>query len=345
MRKIISIFTSFMMMSMLMISCEKEEKVTINFLNWGENIAEGLIDEFEEQYGIEVNEVFVDDNEAMYQELISGKTQYDVAVPGDYMVERLIDEGRLEELDKENIPNWTELLDSNLNKSFDPGNVYSLPYMNGTIGIIYNTDIIKEDVDSWSAMWNPEYKDEIFVLDSQRDAIGMALKYLGYSINSTDDEELEAAKEALIEQKKLGTIYGADNVKDLMISGERAIAMIWSGEGLTLADEYDNLKYIVPKEGADFWIDSLVIPKGTEKKEAAETFINFLCEKDSAYRIAEEIGYTTPHEGAMLEQDESIRNNPGAYMSDEVMSKCESYKYLSEEDLLKYEKVWLEVKS
>ena len=246
MKKIIAIFTIFMMISASMISCEKEEKTTINFLNWGENIAEGLIDEFEEKYNIKVNEVFVDDNEAMYQELTSGKTQYDVAVPGDYMVERLISEGRLEELDKQNIPNWTELLPSNLNRSFDPGNVYSLPYMNGTIGIVYNTELITEDINSWSDMWNPKYRDEIFVLDSQRDAIGMALKYLGYSLNSTDEIELEEAKAALIEQKQLGTIYGADNVKDLMISGERAIAMIWSGEGLTLADEYDNLKYIVP---------------------------------------------------------------------------------------------------
>ena len=217
--------------------------------------------------------------------------------------------------------------------------------MNGTIGIVYNTELISEDINSWSDMWNPKYRDEIFVLDSQRDAIGMALKYLGYSLNSTDEIELEEAKAALIEQKQLGTIYGADNVKDLMISGERAIAMIWSGEGLTLADEYDNLKYIVPKEGANFWIDSLVIPKGTKNKEAAEIFINFLCEKDSAYRIAEEIGYTTPHEGAMMEQDEDVRNNPGAYMPEEVMDKCESYKYLNTEELLKYEKVWLEVKS
>lgn len=345
MKKIIAIFTIFMMISTSMIACEKEEKTTINFLNWGENIAEGLIDEFEKKYNIKVNEVFVDDNEAMYQELTSGKIQYDVVVPGDYMVERLISEGRLEELDKQNIPNWTELLPSNLNRSFDPGNVYSLPYMNGTIGIVYNTELITEDINSWSDMWNPKYRDEIFVLDSQRDAIGMALKYLGYSLNSTDEIELEEAKAALIEQKQLGTIYGADNVKDLMISGERAIAMIWSGEGLTLADEYDNLKYIVSKEGANFWIDSLVIPKGTKNKEAAEIFINFLCEKDSAYRIAEEIGYTTPHEGAMMEQDEDVRNNPGAYMPEEVMDKCESYKYLNTEELLKYEKVWLEVKS
>ena len=268
--KSLSLALGVLVMTTSFVGCgKKEDMVTINFLNWGENIAEGLIDEFESKYNIKVNEVFVDDNEAMYQELISGKTQYDVAVPGDYLVERLIDEGRLEPLDKDKIPNMVQLSEDNLNKSFDPGNVYSLPYMNGTIGIVYNKDIIKDEVDSWKDMWNPNYRDEIFVLDSQRDAIGMALKMLGYSINSTDPKELEEAKEALIKQKELGTIYGADNVKDLMISGERTIAMIWSGEGLNLSDEYDYLEYIVPKEGANFWIDSLVIPNGTENKEAA----------------------------------------------------------------------------
>lgn len=344
--KSLSLALGVLVMTTSFVGCgKKEDMVTINFLNWGENIAEGLIDEFESKYNIKVNEVFVDDNEAMYQELISGKTQYDVAVPGDYLVERLIDEGRLEPLDKDKIPNMVQLSEDNLNKSFDPGNVYSLPYMNGTIGIVYNKDIIKDEVDSWKDMWNPNYRDEIFVLDSQRDAIGMALKMLGYSINSTDPKELEEAKEALIKQKELGTIYGADNVKDLMISGERTIAMIWSGEGLNLSDEYDYLEYIVPKEGANFWIDSLVIPNGTENKEAAETFINFLCDKDSAYRIAEEIGYTTPNKEAMAMQAEDVRNNKGAYMPEDVMEKCEGYKYLTKDELKLYDDIWMEVKN
>lgn len=344
--KSLSLALGVLVMTTSFVGCgKKEDMVTINFLNWGENIAEGLIDEFESKYNIKVNEVFVDDNEAMYQELISGKTQYDVAVPGDYLVERLIDEGRLEPLDKDKIPNMVQLSEDNLNKSFDPGNVYSLPYMNGTIGIVYNKDIIKDEVDSWKDMWNPNYRDEIFVLDSQRDAIGMALKMLGYSINSTDPKELEEAKEALIKQKELGTIYGADNVKDLMISGERTIAMIWSGEGLNLSDEYDYLEYIVPKEGANFWIDSLVIPNGTENKEAAETFINFLCDKDSAYRIAEEIGYTTPNKEAMAMQAEGVRNNKGAYMPEDVMEKCEGYKYLTKDELKLYDDIWMEVKN
>lgn len=340
----LAIISLFIMSSFVGCNNKNKYDTTINFLNWGENIADGLIEEFQEKYNIGVNQIFVDDNEEMYQELISGKTQYDVVVPGDYLVERLIAEGRLEKLDKDNIPNASQLSEDNLNKPFDPGNVYSLPYMNGTIGIVYNTDIIKEPVDSWKDMWNPEYRDEIFVLDSQRDAIGMALKMLGYPLNSTDPEQLEKAKDALIEQKELGTIYGADNVKDLMISGERAIAMIWSGEGLNLADEYDYLKYIVPKEGANFWIDSLAIPKGTKNKETAEVFINYLCDKDSAYRIADEIGYTTPNKEAKEEQDDSVKNNPGAYMPAEVMDKCEGYKYLTQDELELYDNIWMQVK-
>lgn len=343
--KFIAVVLSVLFVANSFVACNKKKyDVTINFLNWGENIAEGLIDEFQEKYNIGVNEIFVDDNEAMYQELISGKTQYDVAVPGDYMVERLIAEDRLEKLDKDAIPNWIKLSEDNLDRPFDKGNIYSLPYMNGTIGIVYNKDIIKENVDSWKDMWNPEYRDEIFVLDSQRDAIGMALKMLGYPLNSTDPEQLKEAEEALIKQKELGTIYGADNVKDLMISGERAIAMIWSGEGLNLADEYDYLEYVVPKEGANFWIDSLVIPKGTENNESAETFINFLCDTDNAYKIAEEIGYTTPNKEAMLKQPDNVKNNKGAYIPKEIMDKCEGYKYLTQDELKMYDDVWMKVK-
>ena len=343
--KFIAVVLSVLFVANSFVACNKKKyDVTINFLNWGENIAEGLIDEFQEKYNIGVNEIFVDDNEAMYQELISGKTQYDVAVPGDYMVERLIAEDRLEKLDKDAIPNWIKLSEDNLDRPFDKGNIYSLPYMNGTIGIVYNKDIIKENVDSWKDMWNPEYRDEIFVLDSQRDAIGMALKMLGYPLNSTDPEQLKEAEEALIKQKELGTIYGADNVKDLMISGERAIAMIWSGEGLNLADEYDYLEYVVPKEGANFWIDSLVIPKGTENKESAETFINFLCDTDNAYKIAEEVGYTTPNKEAMLKQPDNVKNNKGAYIPKEIMDKCEGYKYLTQDELKMYDDVWMKVK-
>ncbi|AYE33530.1 ABC transporter substrate-binding protein [Clostridium septicum] len=347
MRKTIKI-TSFMCVFVLMVSLftgcsSKEKKKTINILNYGENIADGLLKEFEQQYNIKVNEVTFDTMEKMYIELTSGKTKWDAVLVSDYMADRVIQEGLIQKINKNNIPNLKSMNEGDMGRSYDPNNEYTVPYMNGTIGIIYNKDIVTEQVDSWDIMWNPEYKNEIFVLDSPRDAIGMALKKLGYSLNSTNPKELEEAKKLLIEQKELGTIYGADEVQDLMISGERAVAMIWSGEGLNLADEHENLEYVVPKEGANYWLDSWAIPVDANDKEAAEIFINFVSEKDNALKIADQIGYTTPQKQAMEAQPEEVRNNPGAYMPKEVTDKCEVYKYFSQEDLKLYENIWLEV--
>ncbi|MGL5086861.1 MAG: ABC transporter substrate-binding protein, partial [Clostridium sp.] len=204
-------------------------------------------------------------------------------------------------------------------------------------------DLVKEPVDSWNIMWDKKYEKQIFLLDSQRDTIGMALKRLGYSINSTDPKELEEAKQSLIQQKPLVLKYGADDVMDIMRQGEASLAMIWSGEGLSLADENENLEYVVPKEGADFWLDSWAIPVGATHKDAAEQFINFLSRKENALKIAEEIGYTTPHKGAMAEQPDNVRNNPGAYMPQEVLDKCEVYKDLSKDELKLYDAVWTEL--
>lgn len=347
MKKIIkstSLICSFVLMIALFSGCSsKETKKTINILNYGENIADGLLKEFEEQYNIKVNEVTFDTMEKMYIELTSGKTKWDAVLVADYMADRVIQEGLLQKINKEHIPNLENMNKGDMGKAYDPNNDYTVPYMNGTIGIIYNKDIVKEPVDSWNIMWDSKYQDQIFVLDSPRDAIGMALKKLGYSLNSTNPSELEKAKKALIEQKKLGTIYGADEVQDLMISGERAVAMIWSGEGLNLSDEHDNLEYVVPKEGADYWLDSWAIPKDANDKGAAELFINFVSEKENALRIADEIGYTTPQKLAMESQPEDVKNNPGAYMPKEVIDKCEVYKYFTQEQLKQYDDIWLEV--
>ena len=250
-----------------------------------------------------------------------------------------------EKIDKENIQNLKEMNESDMGQPYDLNNDYTVPYMNGTIGIIYNKDLVSEKVDSWDIMWNEKYKKQIFVLDAQRDAIGMALKKLGYSLNTTNEKELEEAKNLLIEQKPLVLKYGADEVKDLMTSGEASIAMIWSGEGLTLADENENLEYVIPKEGANYWLDSWAIPANANDKETAEKFINFVSGKDNAYKIAEEIGYTTPNKLAMEEQPEEVKNNEGAYMPKEIMEKCEVYKYLPQEKLRLYEDVWSAVKA
>lgn len=343
--KISALVCSLILVFGLFAGCKKSDKKTINVLNYGENIADGIIKEFEEKYNVKVNYKTFDDMETMYIEVSSGKTNWDAVLVADYMADRMIQEGLLQKIDKDKIPNLAQMNESDMGQPFDPNNEYTVPYMNGTIGIIYNKDLVDEPVDSWDIMWNEKYKKQIFVLDAQRDAIGMALKKLGYSLNSTNEKELEEAKQLLIKQKPLVLKYGADEVKDLMTSGEAAIAMIWSGEGLTLVDENENLEYVIPKEGANYWLDSWAIPANANDKATAEEFINFVSGKDNAYKIAEEIGYTTPNKLAMEEQPEEVRNNKGAYMPKDVMDRCEIYEYLPQDKLKLYEEVWNAVKT
>ena len=217
--------------------------------------------------------------------------------------------------------------------------------MFGTVGLIYNKDVVTENVDSWDILWNEKYKDKIFMFDTYRDTLGAALKKLNYSLNSTNPKELEEAKQLLINQRKLvNPIYGVDNGTTMIPAGETDINMIWSGEGLNLQDEYPNLVYIVPKEGANFWIDSLCIPANAKNVSAAEKFINFVSDKESALRIADEIGYTTPNKEARLEQPEEVRNNPNAYMPKEIMDRCEIYTDLPSESKKLYDYIWTEIK-
>lgn len=329
----------------LFAGCQKSKCKSINVLNYGENIAEGIIEEFEDKYDVKVNYKTFDDMETMYIEVSSGKTNWDAILVADYMADRMIQEELLQKINKDKIPNLKEMNEEDMGQPYDLSNDYTVPYMNGTIGIIYNKDLVSDKVDSWDIMWNEKYKKQIFVLDAQRDAIGMALKKLGYSLNTTNEKELEEAKNLLIKQKPLVLKYGADEVKDLMTSGEVAIAMIWSGEGLTLADENENLEYVIPKKGGNYWLDSWAIPTNAKNKEMAEEFINFVSSKDNAYKIAEEIGYTTPNKLAKEEQSEEVKNNTGAYMPKEVMERCEIYKYLPQEKLRLYEDVWNAVKA
>lgn len=346
MKKIIKVFAiilSLIFNFALFIGCQKSDEKTINVLNYGENIAEGLIKEFEKEYNVKVNYKTFDEMESMYMEVTSGKTDWDAVLVADHMADRMIQEGLLQKINKENIPNLKEMNESDMGQPYDPNNDYTVPYMNGTIGIVYNKDLVSETVDSWDILWNEKYKKQIFILDSMRDSIGATAKYLGYSLNTTDEKELKDIEAALLKQKELILTKGADNVMDIMRNGEAAVAMIWSGEGLNLADEYDNLEYVIPKEGADYWLDSWAIPANAKEKETAEKFINFVSGKDNAYKIAEEIGYTTPNKLAMEEQAEEVRNNKGAYMPKEVMDKCEVYEYLPQEKLKLYEEVWMRV--
>lgn len=346
MKKLLALLISILIISTLFVGCSKKTSEEINFFNYGENIDEETVKEFEKQYGIKVNIETFDDMENMYQKVKNEGVKYDVILVSDALMPRMIKENLIQELNKDNIPNISQMDEEYLNLEIDPGNKYSVPYMFGTVGLIYNKDVVKENVDSWDILWNEKYKDKVFMFDTYRDTIGVALKKLGYSLNSTDPKQIEEAKELLIQQRKtVDPIYGVDNGTTMIPAGESDINMIWSGEGLNLQEENPNLVYIVPKEGANFWIDSLCIPSNAKNIEGAEKFINFVSDKESALRIADEIGYTTPNKEARLEQPESVRNNPNAYMPKEIMDRCEIYVDFPKNIKRMYDDAWLDIKS
>ena len=328
---------------MLLAGCSGKE--TITFFNYGENIDKETLKAFEKEYDIKVKMDTFDDMETMYLKLSESDVKYDVVLVSDALMPRMIEEGMLQALNKGNIPNLNQMDEEYLDLSVDPGNKYSVPYMFGTIGIIYDTNQVTEEVDSWDILWDEKYKDKIFMFDTYRDTLGVALKKLGYSMNSENPEELEAAKALLLEQRELvDPKYGVDNGTAMIANGETALNMIWSGEGLNLQDEYPNLVYTIPKEGVNFWIDSLCIPSNATNVSGAEKFINFVSDKESALRIADEIGYTTPNKEARLEQPENVKNNPNAYMPKELMDLSEIYTPLSAEVRQMYDKIWTQIK-
>lgn len=346
MKKLLTLLMVISMISTLFVGCSKKTSEEINFFNYGENIDEETVKEFEKQYGIKVNIETFDDMENMYQKVKNEGVKYDVILVSDALMPRMIKENLIQKLNKDSLPNISQMDEEYLNLEIDPGNKYSVPYMFGTVGLIYNKDVVKENVDSWDILWNEKYKDKVFMFDTYRDTIGVALKKLGYSLNSTDPKQIEEAKELLIQQRKtVDPIYGVDNGTTMIPSGESDINMIWSGEGLNLQEENPNLVYVVPKEGANFWIDSLCIPSNAKNVEGAEKFINFVSDKESALRIADEIGYTTPNKEARLEQPENVRNNPNAYMPKEIMDRCEIYVDFPKNIKRMYDDAWLDIKS
>ena len=316
--------------------------------NWGEYIDPDVLTMFEEETGIHVVYEEFETNEILYPKISSGAIAYDVVCPSDYMIQRMIENDLLSEINFDNIPNLKNIGKQYLEQSrqFDPENKYSVPYCWGTVGILYNKTMVDEPVDSWSILWNPKYKDSILMQDSVRDAFGATLKYLGYSLNSTDLDELNEAKNLLIEQKPLVQAYVIDQVRDKMIGNEAALGVIYSGEAIYTQKENPNLEYVIPKEGSNIWIDSWVIPKNAEHKENAEKFINFLCRPDIALKNFEYITYSTPNEAAReLIEDESIRNSEIAFPDLSRYDNLETFQYLGTEADQVYGDLWNKVKS
>ena len=346
MKKNIKLFITLgliLMVGILFTACG-EDKPTINVYNWGDYVDPDVIREFEEEFGVKVNYDTFATNEDMYVSIKKGGTSYDVVFPSDYMIERMIEEGLLEKLNKDNIPNLANIDERFLDLEFDPNNEYSVPYMWGTVGIVYNKNMVDDVVDSWDILWNEKYEGQILMLDSQRDSIGVALKKLGYSMNTRNLEELEEAKEELIKQKPLVYAYVGDEVKDLMVAEEAALAVVWSGEAIAIGRENDNVEFAIPKEGTNLWFDCMVIPKNAKNKELAEEFINFMNRPEIAAKNTEYVGYSTANIKALEYLPDYIRNSNVAYPSDEELQNVEIFK--DPKDFLSvYDEIWVEVKA
>lgn len=314
-------------------------KEEISVYNAAEYMNLSTIKDFEREYKIKVNYKEFESNEDMYKDFVNNSSKYDVLVPSDYMIDRLIKENRLEQINKANITNLSNVSNEYLNPEYDKENNYVVPYMTGTLGILYNKKIVKEEVDSWNILWSEKYKGQIWMWDSLRDVIGVALKRSGFSMNSTNDSELNQAKQALILQNKLLKGYTEEESRDAMIADEGALALVYSGEAKFAIDQNPNLAYVIPKEGSNKFVDGFVIVKNTKHKDAAEKFINFMCRSNIAVRNMTSTGYTSPIKGAWDE----FGNNKIMFPSKEELSRCEAFLYDSN-SAEKYNKIWKEVR-
>jgi len=332
-------------MALSMVGCEKKERLYV--FNWGIYIDPEVYEIFEKEYNIKVVANYYETNEEMYPVIKMGGQKYDVVCPSDYMIEKMIQEDLLYELDFDNIPNIRNIDEVHLRTSegFDPGNKYSVPYFWGTVGILYNAELVYEPVDSWGAIFDERYSGKIYMMDSVRDAFMVALKYLGYDGNSTNMDEIDEARDLLKRQYSLVQGYFIDQVREKMIAEEGILGVIYSGEAVYTKSENPNLEYVVPKEGSNVWIDSWVIPKNANNKEAAEKWINFLCRADIALMNFEFVTYSSPNKLVRdLVEDEELRNNPVAFPDKGVLDRCSNFKYLGEEWEEIYLTKWNEVK-
>ena len=325
--------------------------------NWGEYIDEDVISQFEEETGITVVYDLFETNEEMYPVIEAGAVNYDVVCPSDYMIQKMRENDLMAELNFDNIPNIDQIDPAymEMSQAFDPENKYSVPYCWGTVGILYNTKLLDElgvpAPTKWADLWDERLSGEILMQDSVRDAFMVALKKDGYSMNSESKDELEQAKQELIDQKPLVQAYVIDQVRDKMIGGEAAVGVIYSGEMLYIQDEavslgldYD-LEYVIPEEGTNLWLDSWVIPKNAKNKENAEKWIDFMCRPEIAKANFEYITYPTPNKGAFELLDEDMQNNKAVFPDIDSLKDSEVYQYLGDDTDAIYNELWKEVKA
>jgi len=303
-----------------LVSCDNQD--TLRIYNWGEYMDEDILKEFTRETGIRVSYSNYASNEEMYARVKGGGSSYDLIIPTDYMIERMIKEDMLEKIDFSNIPNFQYIDEKFRNLAYDPTNEYSVPYMWGTNGILYNTEMVHGEIDSWDVLWDEAYKGQIIMYNSMRDSFVPALIKLGFSINTRSIDELHMARDLLIEQKPLVHAYMGDTVRDSMINNEAALALIFSGDAVYCMDENPALDYVVPNEGSNVWFDAIVIPKDARNKESAEAFINFLCRPDIALRNTEYIGFSTVNTETLRMLPPEWLEDPAYWPTDEVLDRC-----------------------
>lgn len=332
-------------------SAKTQAGITLNVYNWGEYISTGedgsmnVNAEFTKRTGIKVNYTTFEDNESLYSKLAGGGASYDVIFPSDYMISKMIQEKMLQKLDFRNIPNYKYVDKTYRGEVYDPKDEYSVPYTWGVVGIFYNKKYVKEKVDSWKILWNKKYAGKILMFDNPRDSFGIAQKILGYSYNSTNTDEWNAAANLLEKQKPLVQAYVMDQIFDKMSSGEAWLAPYYAGDAATLVKDNPNIGFAIPtKEGTNFFVDAMCIPTSAKHKKEAEEYINFLCEPDVAAANMEAVGYSTPEAEAKKLLPKETQENPIVYPPMSILKKSETYISLPEDTSLLEDSLWAQVK-
>ncbi|MBR6740278.1 MAG: spermidine/putrescine ABC transporter substrate-binding protein [Clostridia bacterium] len=322
----------------------------INVYNWGLYISDGTdgtLDvnaEFTRRTGIQVNYSTYEDNESLYTKLKTGGSSYDIIIPSDYMIAKLIEEDMLEKLNFENIPNYKYIDESFKNTDYDPTNEYSVPYTWGTVGIIYNTKYV-DPIDSWSALWDERYSDKILMFGNSRDAFAISAFLLGLSINSTDEGEIRQMADKLAEQKPFVQQYVMDQSYSQMINEEAWLVPYYAGDYLVMAEENPDLAFCHPKEGFNVFIDAICIPKSAQNKSAAEKYINFLCDPEISGGNMDAIGYSTPISEAKQYMDPETASSAIAYPDEETLERAVSFTNLPTETIRQMNSLWTSIKS
>ncbi len=328
MKKILSLVLIFSIVAVSLCGCMQDSnKVTLRVYNWGEFIDMELLDKFEQETGIEILYDVYTDNESLYAKIKnSGDDSYDIIVPSDYMIKKMISEDMLAKIDFNNIPNIQNINESYLKPSYDPTGEYSVPYFYGMVGILYNKNKVNSKITGMKDLFNEKYARDVCMLYSMRDTIGMTLKMLGYSMNDTDPAHINEAKNLLIKQKPNVLAYGTDELVPKVADGSCAMAMVYSGDGIVAATEDpDNVEFIIPNEGTNIAMDSMVILKSSKHKAEAEKFINFMLDAQNAAQNADYTGYSTPNKAAWELLGDDVKNDTRRYLTDEMMSKCEEF--------------------